>query len=31
MSRKQEQRKPLIQKGDRQRRILWPCIPIYGQ
>jgi hypothetical protein len=30
MSLKQEQRKPLL-KGDRQRRIQWPCIPVYGQ
>jgi hypothetical protein len=30
MSLKQQQRKPVL-KGDRQRRILWPCIPIYGQ
>jgi hypothetical protein len=30
MSLKQEQRKPML-KGDRQRRIHWPCIPAYGQ
>jgi hypothetical protein len=30
MSLKQEQRKPVL-KGDRQRRIQWPCIPAYGQ
>lgn len=29
MSHKQEQRKPVL-KGDRQRRIQWPCIPAYS-
>lgn len=30
MSQKQNLRKPVL-KGDRQRRIQWPCIPAYGQ
>lgn len=30
MSRKHDQRKPRL-KGNKQRRMLWPCIPSYSQ
>lgn len=30
MSRKHDQRKPRL-KGDKQRRLQWPCVPSYSQ